>query len=307
MFIGTTNADTYLADETGSRRFWPVKVGTIDIAALRRDRDQLWAEAVAAYRAGENWWLDKETEKAAAERAGRPAHRRRLGGCTSWIGAPADRRHDRPGILDNAINMDRRSPGPVGDQIRVAQILKANGWERRQRRIGTEPVWLYSPASCVTNHITLSPMSDGEVGDIKSNDFKPVTNVTNVTNGSHTHMPARTRTHARTHARSTFKTRGEVGDIGDSPPAWGALAYWQRRLSAAGDSREGRKAVASEWCAATGGQLTDDGVWHLPPDLPNGPALVELKRIAGELDLLPKAPFAGIDVNDARPQRAYAS
>lgn len=65
--------------------------------------------------------------------------------------------------------------------------------------------------------------------------------------------------------------------------------------------------MASEWCAATGGQLTDDGVWHLPPDLSNGPALIELKRIAGELGLLPKAPFAGIDVNDARQQRAYAS
>lgn len=69
IFAGTTNKDDWQRDETGGRRFWPVKVGVIDGEAIERDRDQIWAEAVAMFKAGERWWLEGKVEQEALAQA----------------------------------------------------------------------------------------------------------------------------------------------------------------------------------------------------------------------------------------------
>ncbi|MBB5212621.1 virulence-associated E family protein [Microbulbifer hydrolyticus] len=51
VLAGTTNSPRFLQDETGNRRFWPVEAAETDLEALARDRDQLWAEALARYEA----------------------------------------------------------------------------------------------------------------------------------------------------------------------------------------------------------------------------------------------------------------
>jgi predicted P-loop ATPase len=52
VFFGTTNYETYLRDDSGNRRFKPVKVGQLDFHQLEKDRDQLFAEAIAIYKYG---------------------------------------------------------------------------------------------------------------------------------------------------------------------------------------------------------------------------------------------------------------
>lgn len=58
VFIGTTNQDEYFKDQTGNTRYWPVHCGVEDeikLDGLRLARDQLFAEAVALFKAGERW------------------------------------------------------------------------------------------------------------------------------------------------------------------------------------------------------------------------------------------------------------
>lgn len=58
VIVGTTNAVQFLRDETGARRFWPIRIrGRVELEAVREQRDQLWAEAVHAYDRGEPWHL----------------------------------------------------------------------------------------------------------------------------------------------------------------------------------------------------------------------------------------------------------
>ena len=46
IMVGTTNQEAFLINITGNRRFAPIRVDSMDLEGIARDRDQPWAEAV---------------------------------------------------------------------------------------------------------------------------------------------------------------------------------------------------------------------------------------------------------------------
>ncbi len=61
--VGTTNADEFLKDATGDRRFWPLEVKVVNEEVLAGMRLQLFAEALHRLNAGEKYWPSKEEER----------------------------------------------------------------------------------------------------------------------------------------------------------------------------------------------------------------------------------------------------
>ena len=68
VFCGTSNDDSYLQDRTGNRRYWPARCTRIDLDKLKKDRNQLWGEALNEYRKGGDFYItDPEVRKLAEE------------------------------------------------------------------------------------------------------------------------------------------------------------------------------------------------------------------------------------------------
>lgn len=129
VFCGTTNMDSYLRDPTGGRRFWPVRTGVTGNILLERlaaDRDQLFAEAVQAYREGDPWWPDQGLEEII-----RPEQAARYAG-DPW--EDKIRQHCDPLERTTVTELAKFALGFVEKDIRqehalrIASILREMGW-----------------------------------------------------------------------------------------------------------------------------------------------------------------------------------
>jgi predicted P-loop ATPase len=133
VFIGTTNKQTYLRDETGGRRFWPVPTGSIDVAAFKRDRDQLFAEAVRLYRNGIPWWPDRafEQQHMVPEQEARFQQDAWEEKIEKYF-ASGPRKITVGQVGREALDIEDRHLGRT-DQNRIVAILERFGWQRGKR------------------------------------------------------------------------------------------------------------------------------------------------------------------------------
>lgn len=133
VFAGTTNQEEYLKDTTGNRRYWPVYCTKVELDALREVRDQLWAEAMHCYRAGDIWWVTKderelfEEEQDARYMVDAWEHR-----ILPWL------EEDHVGetvtadqILEGPLNLDAGHWGKP-EQMRIGHIMNRLGWRRKR-------------------------------------------------------------------------------------------------------------------------------------------------------------------------------
>jgi predicted P-loop ATPase len=137
VFAGSINpVGGYLTDPTGARRFWPIRCGVIDLEALRRDRDQLWAEAVVRYRADARWHLETaELEAlATAEQKLRFEVDAWMEKATDWLVGRNDVSVGE--VLVGALGIPQENWSQTA-QNRIAKILVHNGF--KQYRPGKEP------------------------------------------------------------------------------------------------------------------------------------------------------------------------
>jgi putative DNA primase/helicase len=151
VFAGTVNLDAYLKDDSGNRRFWPVRVTAIDAEALRRDVDQLWAEAVALYKAGTPWWVPPEESHFFAEQ------QEQRFAVDAWEDLVLDYLEGRgefsesigqlnrvsvTDLLQKALKLDK-SRWDRQAMLRVVGVLRRHGWIRKRETKGTRQ-WYYA-------------------------------------------------------------------------------------------------------------------------------------------------------------------
>lgn len=152
VLIGTTNQDDFLADETGERRWLPIRVGATDLSGIERDRGQLWAEALALYRAGGVQWLEAQA-LAVDEHHEFKATDPWQTTIEHWLlqdemdsdeGVPRGARPFKTEtVMTLALGIEKKHQG-LRDQKRVARVLRTLGYATRRatRAEGGKNVWV---------------------------------------------------------------------------------------------------------------------------------------------------------------------
>ena len=148
VFAGSTNKFQYGKDPTGNTRLWPLRCeqdGDIQLDLVLANRDQLWAEAMGLYLAGDRWHPTNEEQ---AELFGPEQEKRSIE--DSWdvliyryLENPARGRVYMLDLLCDCLAIDKGKISPThSESKRVGGIMDKLGWARKRESSGAR-LWYY--------------------------------------------------------------------------------------------------------------------------------------------------------------------
>lgn len=150
VFVGTTNRDEFLVDDTGNRRWLPVRVGKVNVAGIENDRDQLWAEGAAMFLTHGVMWKD-------AENYAKEVHEDHMvkdpwtypvmtwldERCPIFDDIPRNRDFLRAGdVLKSALNIDAKNVTRK-EENRIGNVLRICGFMRVKKRVNGSSSWVW--------------------------------------------------------------------------------------------------------------------------------------------------------------------
>ncbi len=149
IFIGTTNKEDYFKDETGNRRFWPTKITNIKLKELKKDKDQLFAEAYAMYSMGAEpfvedpkWWaIAKSVQLSKME------YDDLASPLSEYLCSEENMLPEEGFGVIQALELVPCLAGIRNDragQMRIAKMLKAVGYNRVRKRVDNFRGWIWT-------------------------------------------------------------------------------------------------------------------------------------------------------------------
>lgn len=176
VFAGSTNQWEWNKDPTGGRRFWPVEVmvDEIDLAAFALERDQLFAEALARYEAGESYWPSKAEQKSIFDpvQLKREAAEPLVDALHDWVYEQYDASGNAKPFSAAMALMD--GLGLKADKLtrdmstRIGIALRKLGCGRIEKRNGMTRYWYVPPPKTETKqssgHVDFTPAQPGMGG-----------------------------------------------------------------------------------------------------------------------------------------------
>lgn len=154
VMVGTTNQFQYLRDETGNRRYLPIRTHEIDLPAMRQDVEQIWAETYALYKE-KSYTIFMDTKELQTLAQSQQDDRLQVDSWEStienWLENEPDEGNEKAIAIwkKKVYQFDdlwqwalQRNPGhfPKQEQNRISAIMRKLNYEYKQVRVGEKRI-----------------------------------------------------------------------------------------------------------------------------------------------------------------------